>query len=481
MSGIKKLQEQRKAILDKAEGILALATDETPVTPEQASEAEKLMAEVDGIDASINAAREAEKKAAEISNRIQAARKAPDDQMTRKIVNLGGLAHGVHASESKRETTLPRGVRRASVRNFKDDGSGVDPALLAYRFGMWAIATISETKSCGYQNQQAVNYCMDQGLLNISHGEAGADTTGSGVLVPEEFGTSLILLRENYGAARRLFNVIPMSSDTRTEPRQLSTLTAYFTGENSAGTESNLTFDNVTLVAKKLMVLARMSNELNADNAIALGDRLIGEIAWAFANKEDECAFNGDGTSTYGGMTGVRSRLAELTAGTAPGLVLGSGNLWSELTLSDFNNVAGVLPQYADIPGAAWVCHKTFYYSVMQKLALAAGGTQAIEVMNGVEVPVFLGYPVVVSQVYPSTQANSQIPVTFGAYNLGAKFGNRGQEQIAFSTQAVIGGESMWERDQIGVRGTERFDIIVHDYGTSTTAGPIVGLQTAAS
>jgi hypothetical protein len=60
-------------------------------------------------------------------------------------------------------------------------------------------------------------------------------------------------------------------------------------------------------------------------------------------------------------------------------------------------------------------------------------------------------------------------------------FGNRGQETIAFSTEATVGGESMWERDQIGVRGTERFDAVVHDYGSNSTAGPIVGLEMAGS
>lgn len=477
---ITELQAERAAKIEAAERLLP--TDDTQtMTAEAQTQAAELLAAAESLQADIDAAVRAQATVQEMRSKLTALRSTPDNPTARAIANAGGLAFGIHAGEARREYTLPRNVRRGSVRNFREDGSGIDPAVLAYRFGMWAIATISETKSCGYSNPQAVRYCLDNGLLNVAHGEGGSDTTGSGVLVPDEFGTSLILLREAYGVARRLFSVIPMSSDTRSEPRQLTNLTAYFTGENAAGTESNLTFDNVTLVAKKLMVMARLSNELNADNAIALGDRLIGEIAWAFANKEDECAFNGDGTSTYGGMVGVRTRLAELTAGTAPGLILGSGNLWSELTLADFNNVAGALPQYADIPGAAWVCHKTFYYSVMQKLALAAGGTQAMEVMNGVEVPVFLGYPVIVSQVYPSTQANSQIPVTFGAYNLGAKFGNRGQEQIAFSTQAVIGGESMWERDQIGVRGTERFDIVVHDYGTNSVAGPIVGLQTAAS
>jgi HK97 family phage major capsid protein len=118
----------------------------------------------------------------------------------------------------------------------------------------------------------------------------------------------------------------------------------------------------------------------------------------------------------------------------------------------------------------------------MQRLALAAGGTTATEIVNGVSVMMFLGYPVRISQKFPSTTANSQIPVLFGNFAQGAMFGSRtGSETIAFSSEATVGGESMWERDQIGVRGTERFDVVVHDYGSASAAGPIVGLEMAGS
>ena len=51
-------------------------------------------------------------------------------------------------------------------------------------------------------------------------------------------------------------------------------------------------------------------------------------------------------------------------------------------------------------------------------------------------------------------------------------------ETISFSEHATVGGESLWERNEIGIRGTQRFDIVVHDVGTATAPGPIVGLRT---
>jgi HK97 family phage major capsid protein len=149
--------------------------------------------------------------------------------------------------------------------------------------------------------------------------------------------------------------------------------------------------------------------------------------------------------------------------------------------LANHESVVGALPLYADGPQAVWVCHKTYYYTVMVRLILASGGTTAEEVVNGRRVPIFLGYPVVFSQVFPSSEANSQIPVVFGNMALGAMFGDRRAETIRFTDTAVVGGESLWERDQIGVRGTERFDVAVHGYGSDTVAGPICGLETQSS
>jgi HK97 family phage major capsid protein len=245
-----------------------------------------------------------------------------------------------------------------------------------------------------------------------------------------------------------------------------------------------MTWNDVQLSVKDLMVIARMTNQLNADAVISIGDTLAGEIAYAFSNKEDDCGFNGDGTSTYGGMQGVRTLLTSIDgAGTdSAGLkIQGTSNTWATQVLADFHAVVGKLPQYADTPNTTWVCHKTYYAEVMQKLELAAGGVTAQEISTGDRRPrpLFLGYPVTFSQVFPSATATSGVTAVLGDFTLGALFGDRQQTQIAFSEHASIGGESVFERNQIAVRGTERFDLNVHGCGTASVVGPIVGLATA--
>ena len=274
-----------------------------------------------------------------------------------------------------------------------------------------------------------------------------------------------------------------MNSDTKLIPRRTGGLTAYPVGEGQTITPSDMTFDQVQLVAKKWAVLTKRSSELDEDNAINLGDKLIDEIAYIFSKTEDECGFNGDGTSTYHGIEGVRSKLLNLSATRAniAGLVVGSGNLWSEFELTDFLGVLAVLPEYANTNNTAWYMSRSFFYGTVLRLILEQGGSPGAEVIAGSRTPMLLGYPVRFSQVMPRTQANDVIPVFFGDLKLAATFGDRRGTTIDASIHADFAN------DLIALRGTERFDIVVHDIGNqSATAalrepGPIVGLASAAS
>lgn len=385
--------------------------------------------------------------------------------------------------ETRISFKIPATVRRGgSLQNFHGVKDGLDAQHRAYRFGQWVLARVSQDLpgrfNFAYAKQFVENYINP---MNAAHTESDA-TTGGHYLVPEEFSSDLIDLREMYGVVRRLFGRAPMTSDTLHTPRRASGLTAYFVAEGAAGTESNMTWNDVQLTVKDLMVIARMTNQLSADAVISVGDTLAGEIAYAFSEKEDQCGFNGDGTSTYGGMQGVRNLLTSIDgAGTdSAGLkIQGTSNTWSAQVLADFHAVVGKLPVYAD-NGAVWVCHKTYYSEVMQKLELAAGGVTAMEIATGDRRPrpTFLGYPVEFSQVFPNATATTGVTAVLGNFGLGALFGDRQQTSIGFSEHATIGGESVWERNQIAVRGTERFDLNVHGCGTASVIGPIVGLAT---
>ena len=356
--------------------------------------------------------------------------------------------------------------RVTRLKNFKGTVAGKSADERAYRFGKWFKGTI-------VGDQSSAQWCKDNGVQTKALSE-GTNYLG-GYLVPPEFSTDIIDLREQYGVARRVARVVSMASDTLTIPRRVGGVTAYFVGEASAITASDKAWDQINLVAKKLGVLTLWSSELSEDSMISIGDDLAGEIAYAFSQKEDECYFNGDGTSTYGGIIGVRQKLRDVdgTIGNIKGLQVASGNNYSEIVLADFHNALARLPLYAR-GGAQWVMSSTFFDSVAHKLQMAAGGNTFADIAAG-GVPRLLGYPVTLSQVMPTTEANSQICALLGNFQQGTKFGDRRLLSLALST------EYKFAEDQLAIRGTQRFDINVHDVGSTSVAGPIVGLVMAAA
>lgn len=379
-------------------------------------------------------------------------------------------SHSGAPTSAKADNTIPAPAiefaRVSKVKNFKGVVGGKSADERAYRFGKWF-------KGMVVGDPTSQKWCADNGIQTKALSE-GTNYLG-GYLVPPEFSTDIIDLREQYGAARQVARIVPMSSDTLSRPRRTGGVTAYFVGEAAAIPASDKTWDNVNLVAKKLAALTLWSSELSEDTMVSIGDDLAGEIAYAFSQKEDECYFNGDGSSTYGGIIGIRQKLRDVdgTIGNIKGLQVASGNAYSEIVLKDFHGVLSRLPQYAR-NGARWIMSTTFFDLVAHSLQTAAGGNTIADIANG-GMPRFLGYPVTFSQVMPDTESNSQICALLGNFALGTMLGDRRIVSLALST------EYKFAEDQLAIKGTERMDINIHDVGNTVKAGPIVGLITAAS
>lgn len=320
----------------------------------------------------------------------------------------------------------------------------------------------------------------DLGVEYKTHVES-IDSVG-GILVPQEVSAYIIDLKEQYGAFRRNVRVENMTSDTKLVYRMGDDITAYWGSETGTLSPSDMTFNGVNLNAKKLYAMAVVSDELNADASIDLGARFAVSVARQFAKKEDEAGFNGDASSTYGGITGVRTALTNLdgTVANIAGLQVGSGNLYSEITLADFVATKGKLPGYARA-NARWYFNRAAFAATAERLTMAAGGVLASEIINGYTLDRFLGFPVELVDVMPGVEANSQVFALFGDLSLAATMGDR--QAVGIRADLSAG----FTTDTIYIKATERVDIVVHDVGNASAtaanrqAGPIVGLITAAS
>jgi HK97 family phage major capsid protein len=403
------------------------------------------------------------------------ARQVESDKAESMQASRPAITQGIYAPENAKATAdvarvYAKPKRHGPLKAFK----GNDASERAEAAGMWAAATL-------YGNDNARRWCLERGI-NIGQSDrqavlGGNNNSGAGYFVPDVMDTAIIEMSEFYGVFRSNAEVQPMTSDTWKGPRWSSGMVAYWIGRQAKPTSSDPAWDVVSLVAKDLAAMTKMERQLNEDSIVNLGDKITMALMLAFSYAEDNAGFNGDGTSTYGGITGVITKLG-ISANSASVVQAATGNnTIGALTVKDYLKVTGVFPEYPNAK-PAWYCSKQAYANSMAPLMLAIGGTTPSDIAGGAG-KTFLGYPVVISQVLPgSSAAAATIPIVFGDLALAAKLGDRRNITV----------ESGFENDDftkqmMTVLGTQRTDINVHtitDPKDSTKAGPVIGLKLAA-
>lgn len=383
------------------------------------------------------------------------------------LQNLNPSDHreGDEIGERTPAIKVPAAAKRHGVlKAYKGDEAEKD----AYVAGHFYASQLFNSRS----SQQWLD---DHGISNaLSEG----DNDRGGIFVPVETETAIIRLVENYGVFRRFASQEPMSGDRKVVPVRVGGLTAYPVAEtntanqsSNTGTESTPQYKSIELVARKWKTITRMSDELDEDSLISMADQISLEIALAFAIAEDQAGFLGDGTSTYHNINGLANALLAGSVHTAA-----SGNTaFSTLDADDFEAMVGKLPDYPGIM-PAWHVTKEGYYASMYRLKRASGGTTGTEMAMGFDAE-FMGYPVIFNQVTNKTltaQTDTRL-LYFGDLNMAAKMGNRRGVTVSRTD------ERYWDVDQIGIKGTERFDINIHSTGTASAAGAILALDTPGS
>jgi len=353
----------------------------------------------------------------------------------------------------------------ARLRAFRprDGESRAEAVERAYRAGMWVRAVL-------FGDQRAQVWCREHGI-EVRAQEEGVGKLG-GFLVPTEFESAIIDLREEYGVVRKYAKVKPMGRDVVVVPRRVSGVVAYAVAEGGQIPASEKQWDQVQLIARKWAALVKVSSELAEDAVIDLAEDLAQEIAYAFAHKEDDAAFNGDGTSAYHGIVGLLTKLVDGNHGGSC-YTAASADVFSEITAEDLANTMALLPGYVWARGKPrWYCPVAAKGAVFDRLALAAGGNTARDLAKG-PAPAYAGLEIVPVAAWskgPSDDLSGLPMILVGDLSMAVTLGDRRGTALRVSHDRYL------EYDQIGVVGTCRFDVNVHSVGDSSNAGPIVAL-----
>ncbi|QND59850.1 phage major capsid protein [Mesorhizobium huakuii] len=209
------------------------------------------------------------------------------------------------------------------------------------------------------------------------------------------------------------------------------------------------------------------------DSAADLGAFFVEELSACSADLEDDAGFNGDGTSTYAGISGICPKFVAGLGGASQlaGAVVATSahDTFEEIDATDIAALMAALPE------RYWTSAK-FYVSgygaakCFARIGATVGGW--IMTANGLRPMLsFMGFPIVLSPKLPgSGDLSNRVMIVFGDMRAAVSFGSRKGVSVAVSQNRYF------DLDQIGVRGIERYDINCHGVGDATTAGPLVAL-----
>ena len=284
----------------------------------------------------------------------------------------------------------------------------------AYKSGMWL-------KAMFLHDSEAAQWCRDHGVIRGAQTE-GTNSAG-GFTVPDPLSDAVIESRNVIGVARRVCDVFPMTSDTLAIPRLTAGQTVQYPGEAGAISPSDTTWSQINLTAVKRAVLTKISNELLADSVVNIADKVASRAGYELGLREDVEFLDGDGSSSYGNINGLKNGPG------AAGVVTAAGTTYAEVTLAELNQVAGTLPDRFHT-GASWIMGRAMFAKGVQALLYSAGGNTVGNLADGSGAQLF-GYPIHFTDNF--TEAVSEFALFFGSFDRAAVLGDRMGIDVAVS------------------------------------------------
>ena len=199
---------------------------------------------------------------------------------------------------------------------------------------------------------------------------------------------------------------ISMNSDVMTVSKELANVGVAWTDEEVDATESEPTFEQVTLTAKRLDAYSTSSNELLEDNNTPGGITavLLSQFTEAVAKELDNQVLTGTGAPISGVFTAKAGYSEVFSAGSTA---------FSELLESNVRALIGKIPPER-LDGAKWYMHNTLLWNYFYGLKDTQGRPLFIPSMSQGVPGTLFGYPVKQSSQATSASAADATLAAFG-------------------------------------------------------------------
>lgn len=232
--------------------------------------------------------------------------------------------------------------------------------------------------------------------------------TGSegGYLVPQEYEWDIIQLARAKAFALDFCSVINMTRDILNLPSEATMVSVAWTAEGGTITQTEPTFGQVQLNARRLDGYGKVTNELLQDSAIDIVSLLVEQFAYAIGQELDNQVLNGTGTP----VSGV------LSAAAGNSIVMAAGNTnFSSVTGTNLSNMIYVL-NTGDLANARFILGRIGMHYI--RTLKDSQGNFIFAQIGGVP-PVggtIWGFPYFVSEKITNTSGANTAFVAFGDF-----------------------------------------------------------------
>lgn len=330
------------------------------------------------------------------------------EEVTAKLAAIEAMpAPGVRKARASDVGEKYLGVRMASqakaLKNRCVDKSGFESFNSEETLDNFAKFMIALVKSIGPEkNAEALKEMamIQDNIRKTTQGE-GTNSLG-GYLVPIEYQWDLVRLNKDKVFALRECTVLPMSTEQKVLPKELTRASVAWKGESVQLAQSDPTYGQVTLNAQKLTAFSASSNELLMDSAIDIVSILADQFSYGMALELDNQVLNGTGSI----VSGV------LTAAAGFSVVMAAGNTnFSSVSFDNLSNMFDLIPEGWD-DNAKFIFNK----KIMGYLRTVKD-TQNRYILiepGGIQSPTIWEQPIIKSSQSPKTTAVSTAFMVLG-------------------------------------------------------------------
>ncbi|MGX4772508.1 phage major capsid protein [Bradyrhizobium guangdongense] len=227
--------------------------------------------------------------------------------------------------------------------------------------------------------------------------------SGNTAITPPEFGKEVIKLLRLFSPIRQYARVVTIGSSSAKYPRRTGSTAATWVDDTADRTESEPSYEQVTLTPYEAATYTDISNQLLEDNAYDLSGELASDLAESFGIAEGSAFVTGDGNGKPKGImnaTGIQTMIT----GAAANFPTSNP---ADVLIQMFHKLPAVHAQ-----NGAWLMNRNTL-SAIRQFKDAQGRYLVLDgLTNGAPVTV-LGRPVIEAVDMADIAANAY-PILFG-------------------------------------------------------------------